>query len=155
VAAVLVVTRNEVLRVARLDNTNATNQDDADKAIADEQEAIEQTLSASALADSTLTALLRRNVAKLLAAEVLETITREEARSGTFQGLGITISQVPDHAGRLREEARAILVPYARRRTGAMVPDVASPAGQAAQETLYGKTEAARHSSTSSASDGW
>lgn len=140
-AAVLNIGRDRVLRTARLDTANTQNQTDGDAVIADEQEAIEATLNPGALADSSLTAVLVAGVAKLLAAELLERIGREEGRSGNFQGLGITVSQVPDHAARLRAEARAALAPYARRASPSGVPSEASPAGRAAQERLLGKAE--------------
>lgn len=141
---VLTIGRDRVLRTARLDTANSQNQADGDAVIADEQEAIEATLNPGALADTSLTAVLVVGVAKLLAAELLEQIGREEGRSGTFQGLGITVASVPDHAARLRTEARVALAPYARRASPCGVPSGASPAGRAAQERALGKAEMER-----------
>ncbi|MBC8141544.1 MAG: hypothetical protein H7Y38_08900 [Armatimonadetes bacterium] len=110
----LTISAAEVLRLARLDAGVAQNATDAAAVLTDEQEAIEATLEPAAFAQTGITALLRRNVAKLLAAELLEMRGREEGASGSFEGLGIRIAAVPDHVKRLRDEARLALSRYNR-----------------------------------------
>ena len=110
----LIIPADEILRLARLDGAVVANTLDAASVLADEQEAIEATLDPAAFAQAGLSALLRRNVAKLLAAELLEMRGREEGASGTFEGLGIRIAAVPDHVRRLRDEARLALSRYTR-----------------------------------------
>jgi len=113
-ATQLTITAAEILRLARLDAGVAQNATDAANVLTDEQEAIEATLEPTAFAQAGITALLRRNVAKLLAAELLEMRGREEGASGSFEGLGIRIAAVPDHVKRLRDEARLALSRYVR-----------------------------------------
>lgn len=128
-ATLLTITPEEILRLGRLDTSETANLDEAETVIADEQEAIEATLRPDALTDESKTALLRRNVAKLLAAEFLEARGREEGASGSFEGLGLSISAVPDHAGKLREEANQSLLPYRRATAFA----IRHPAGESPQ----------------------
>ena len=111
----LTISQAEILRLARLDGTVPQNASDATNVLADEQEAIEATLDPAAFTQTGLTALLRRGVAKLLAAELLEMRGREDGASGTFEGLGIRIAAVPDHVKRLRDEARLALSRYERK----------------------------------------
>jgi hypothetical protein len=106
-------------------------------------------LRPEALADSALTAFLRRCVAKLLAAEMLAMRGREDGAGVSFQGAGVTLGRPADVAGALRAEALADLAPYLRRPSGVnVVGDGAvapiSAASAASQRALFGPEEAGR-----------
>ena len=142
----LTITHAEILRLARLDGGIAQNVTDAVNVLADEQEAIEARLDPTAFTQPGIAALLRRGVAKLLAAELLEMRGREEGASGTFEGLGIRIAAVPDHVKRLRDEARLALSRYERPLLPASVTPTApvqvigsdSPLSMTAQRAHFG-----------------
>ena len=143
----LTITEEEVLRLCRLDEADVDMLAEVATLLTDEQDAIEATITTTALADATLTALLRRNVAKLLAAGYLEMRNREEGATGNFQGAGLSLGPAKfDFVERLREEADAALRPY--RRLGATVAAsgiaTRSPAGLAAQNAMFGRSEGDR-----------
>jgi len=143
----LSISEEEVLRLCRLDEADVDLVAEVATLLADEQEAVEATITAAALADATLTALLRRNVAKLLAAGYLEMRGREEGATGSFQGAGLSLGPAKfDFVTRLREEADAALRPY--RRLGATVAAsgiaTASPASLTAQNAMFGRSEGDR-----------
>ena len=124
--------------------------------LANEQSAIEQTLDPAAFGLVGVGDLLRRNVAKLLAAEVLAMRAREVGASGDVQVGGgadaIHIARVPDGAASLRTEANAALAPYRRREPilgarGAMssaLPTGVPLSDWSVQDRLYGRTEQGR-----------
>ena len=115
------ITTEEILRLCRLDTADTVNLADANEVLNRQQGAIEATLRPSALADTILITVLRRNIAKLLAAEVLAMRGREEGASGSIQAAGINLSAVPDHAALLRAEADAALLPYRRRSSAPVI----------------------------------
>jgi hypothetical protein len=123
---VLTITRGELLAIARLDAADVQAQADADYVLAAKQEGTEETVEPAALADLSVRKLLTRNVAKLLAADLIEMRSREEGAGGALSAAGVEIGAPPDHAARLREEARLALAPY-------RVPDDAVAATQAKQ----------------------
>jgi len=136
---VLTITVEEVLRIARLDATNAGDVADAAAVIADEQAAQEVLLRPDSLADADAIPLLRRAVAKLLAAELLETRARAEGAGGSFDGLGLSFGPPPPHADSLRAEARRALASHLRAGSlGAQWPGTHSPASVAAQAERFG-----------------
>lgn len=150
-AAILAIANADILKLCRLDPADATADADATETKNRQQEALEREIKSSALGDATLTALLLRNVAKLLAAELLAMRRRKEGASGVFSGAGLTLSAPPNLAEELRQEAWAALEPYRSRRVGAHV--VASGAeasvaitNDAVQGDLFGIGELRRHS---------
>lgn len=154
--AILRITAAEVASIARLDLTDTEVVADIAAALAGEQSALEQTLDPAAFALPGAADLLRRNVAKLLAAEVLATRGRAPGARGDLQlgtGVGeIKIGHVPDAAIELRAEANAALAPYLLRQ--APMGHALTSAGAAAslpaasdrciQDRLYGPSEADR-----------
>lgn len=135
-AGILFITAAEVGEIARLNIAgDTTAAADVDGVLTNEQPAIEAMLDPAAFGDASLTPLLRRNVARLLAAEVLEMRRREEGADGNITattGIGIAVSGIPDHAAALRAEAWASLAPWARRVPGA-VPLSSDPKAALAQ----------------------
>lgn len=144
----LVIAPDEVLKIARLSLGDAEAAADVDFVIEFEQEAIEDTLDGAVWNEPERLPLLRRGVAKLLAAETLEMRSREEGASGAFQGAGVSLSNVPDHAAILRSEARAALAPYRKkRRQAGTLASVAthssgSPASLGGQARVFGRLPA-------------
>ena len=144
----LTITNSEILKLCRLDPADAAADADATEVKNQQQEALEKTLKSSAFADASLTVLLRRNVAKLLAAEILAMRYREDGASGSFSGAGVTLSAPPDLAMVLRQEAETALALYKARPVGISVAadgrEAKAPTtGAGAQETLFGADEAA------------
>lgn len=115
--AVLSITAADILTTARLDAANTADLADANAILAAEQESLETIMRPDALHDARLTPLIKRQIVKLLAAELIALRMRENGgmEGGTFQGAGILVSGVPDQANLLRTEARHYLAPYLRR----------------------------------------
>jgi hypothetical protein len=148
-ATVLVVTNSEICKLCRLDPADATADADATEVRTQSQEMYEGMLRPDALADAALAALLRRCVAKLLAAELLAMRGREDGAGVSFQGAGVTLGRPADVAGALRTEALTDLAPYLRRPAGANVVGDGtaasiSAASAASQGALFGPDEADR-----------
>jgi hypothetical protein len=148
-ATVLTITNSEICKLCRLDPADPTADADATEVKTNAQEAYEAMIRPSALADSALTFLLRRNVAKLLAAEVLAMRRREDGAGESFQGAGVTVGKPDDFGAQLRAEALADLAPYLLRPSGAnVVADGAvaqtSSASAARQKRLFGPSEGDR-----------
>ncbi len=124
--AVLSITPNDVIACARLNAANPADLSDAQAVLSAEQESLETILRPDALQDARLTPLLKRQIVKLLAAELIAVRAREnnglDAPGGTFQGAGILVSGTPDQAALLRAEARHYLAPYLRRPRTVAVP---------------------------------
>lgn len=154
-AAILSITAAEVGRIARLDVVgDDVAAADVAGVIDDEQTAIEALIDPAAFAISAIADLLRRNVAKLLAAEVLEMRRRQAGAAGDLQiGTGsseVKISKVPDFPAFLRIEANAALKPYLRKHelvnhalTSLVAPAV-SGSSSADQNALFGPDETDR-----------
>lgn len=142
----LTITDAEVLRLCRLDPGDTQAAADASEILTREQEALEATLRPDALADLGLTALLRRNVAKLLASALLAMRSREDGVASSFKGAGLELSAPPPHAAHLRGEAEAALAPYLRvpapyRAAPTLLPNVPMPTGETLQASLFGPDE--------------
>ena len=114
----------DVLQTARLDSANAADVADAQTVIAAEQESLETIVRSDVLQNPALSALIKRQIVKLLAAELFALRGRENGGldGGTFQGAGILVSSIPNQADLLRGEARHYLAPYLRR-----APTIALP----------------------------
>ena len=148
-ATLLTITNSEILKLCRLDPADAVADADATEAKNQQQEALERMIKVAAFADTSLTALLRRNVAKLLAAETLAMRYREDGASGSFSGAGVTLSAPPDLAFALRQEAWEALGPYLARSGGVIVAADGQSAreavtGSVAQGALFGADEGMR-----------
>lgn len=148
-AILLTISNAEILKLCRLDPADGTADADATEVKNRQQEAVEKEIKPSAFADATLTATLQRNVAKLLAAEVLGMRRREEGAAGSFAGAGVSLSAPPDVGADLREEAWAALAPYRLHTIGRNVltdgqdaPEAAT--GSARQSSLFGRDELGR-----------
>jgi hypothetical protein len=148
-STVLTITEAEICNLCRLDPLDATAAADTTEVLANAQEAYERMLRPECLADSSLTFFLRRNVAKLLAAELLSMRRREEGAAESFQGAGVTMGKPDDFGALLRAEALADLAPYLLR--GASVNVVGdglaarqSAASGPAQTELFGPSEGDR-----------
>jgi hypothetical protein len=139
---ILTIDAEAVCRVAGRDPAEETIFSEAVDVVCAEQDAVEAQLQESALTDASLERLLVANVTKLLAAELIERLGRVPGASGNVQAVGITISSVPDHAGRLREAANMALAPYWKRAPALLSPSTLSPASREAQDRLFGKAEA-------------
>jgi hypothetical protein len=151
-AAVLTITNSEICKLCRLDPADSTADADATEVQTNAQEAYEAyeayeaMIRPSALADSSLTFLLRRNVAKLLAAEVLAMRRREDGAGESFQGAGVTLGKPDDFGAQLRAEALADLAPYLLRPSGVNVvaggaAAQTSSASASRQRRLFGPSE--------------
>ena len=116
---VLSITDTEILKLARLPLTgDAVAAADVADVRGYEQEAQEGRIEPTALATIALRPLLRRGVAKIIAAEVLEMRARDGSTTG-FTGSGVTIGNPPeDFPRRLREDAEKELAPYLIRASG-------------------------------------
>ncbi|MDX1932002.1 MAG: hypothetical protein SFU56_05300 [Capsulimonadales bacterium] len=138
--SILTITPAEILRLCRLDPADTIHLADANEVLDRGQEAYEAMVQPVLLNDPGLAVFLRRNVAKLLAADLLGMRSREEGVSVGLQGAGITLGPPPDLAGRLRDEAMLLLEPYLRswRPGGAITTPEASEAAQDAQSALFG-----------------
>lgn len=148
-AVILSVTTGEILKLCRLDTADATNIADANEVISNQQEAFERLLKPSAFSDSTLTAFLRRNMAKLLAAELLNMKRREDGAATSFQGVGVTVGAPPNLGQELEAEAWDALAPYRLRLAGANVGPSGAALGEPAtgkdgQAALFGDSEGER-----------
>ena len=155
---ILRITAAEVGQIARLDVASDTQAaSDVELVLECEQDAIEQTLDPWAFGVAAgVGDLLRRNVAKLLAAEVLEMRAREAGASGDVQvggGSGeIRLSRVPDFPAALRAQANAALVAYRRREPvlptsgflSSALPTASPRSDRGIQDRLYGPTEMER-----------
>lgn len=110
---VLTITDTEILKLARLPLTgDAVAAADVADVRGYEQEAQEGRIEPAALATIALRPLLRRGVAKIIAAEVLEMRARDGSTAG-FTGSGVTVGNPPeDFPRRLREDAEDELAPY-------------------------------------------
>ncbi len=110
--SVLVITDLEVLTLSRLAAADTVAAADVAAVKSYEQGAQESRLLPSALATAALGPLLRRGVAKLIAAEVLEMRARDGSLAG-FSDSGIVIKDPPrDYSLRLRQAAEEELGPY-------------------------------------------
>ena len=105
-------TAAEVLALTRLDPADTQAQTDVATVLAYEPAAQWETLRPDAVGNPALADVLRRGVARLCAAEVLEMRNREEGASGSFAGDGLTLGAPPDWASLLRAEGRTLLEPY-------------------------------------------
>jgi hypothetical protein len=141
-AIVLTITSEEVADLAMV--SHATYETRIDAFLAYEQEAIELQVSLTALNSTALRPLVRRAVAKLIAARLLGQLAREEGASGTFQGAGITLSNVPNHALDLESEAWRDLGPYKSKSVAVISTPNFSPASQSAQSEMFGRSESER-----------
>ena len=156
-AVLLSIDAAEVLGLCRLAADDAAAVADADAVIFYEQAGIEEEIDPAAFGVG-VTELLRRNVAKRLAAELLAMRRRAEGASGDVQigsGLGeLKVANVPDLATQLRAEAFLALRPYLRQ--NALLPHPGprpsvgssdrsdSVVSRAAQARLYGPSEGER-----------
>ena len=145
-AIIITVTATEILKLCRLDISDTTAIADANEMINFQQEAFEKILKPSALSDPALTAFLRRNLAKLLAGELLRMLRREEGAGTSFQGVGVTLGIPPNLGKELADEAWLALAPYTVRAVGVNVGADTLPVpepvtGANGQDALYGEKE--------------
>lgn len=143
---VLVINRDEALRSAGLDTTDPTDQAEAEALIADMQAAQEAEITGEALADVSLTPLLRRGVTEIIAAQLLEQRGRVVGASESVQVGGVQMSRrdVLGLAAGLRAEGRTRLRPYLRRAAPTAHPATPPRTTHAIQERLYGRAESDR-----------
>ena len=111
------ISASDIAQTARLDLSNAADLADAQTILETEQESMETIIRPDFLSDARVMPLIKRQIIKLLAAELIALRARENAGldNGTFQGAGILIGRGPDQAELLRTEARHYLAPFLRR----------------------------------------
>jgi hypothetical protein len=146
--SVLTLSNSEVLRLCNLDTADSTNIADATEVIGKGQDSYEAMLQPEALATVALQPFFRRNLSKLIAADLLDMRRRADGASSSLVGAGITVGKPDDLGANLRREAGETLGPYVRiwRPASASTTTDTSPAAQESQGSLFGDSEAARRS---------
>jgi hypothetical protein len=165
--AILMITAAEVAQIARLDLADSAIAADVGGVLTAEQAAVEQTLDPAAFTLPGVADLLRRNVAKRIAAEVLAMRARAEGAVGDLllgTGAGeVRLGRVPDFAATLRAEADAALAPYTLRQTllgrqgpsPTLCPATLPLTDRDGQERLYGPSEGERLAATAGRERSW
>lgn len=150
--AVLTLSNLRVCRFAGLDTAVTADTTAATQIISDMQNGVEATLSTSALANSTLTALLVLAIEEVLAGELLEQRGRVVGASESVQVGGVTMAgrKVLELAASIRGRGLERLSPYLRRAALVITPDQTAPSSTEIQDELIGKSEADRARSTDS-----
>jgi hypothetical protein len=144
--SVLTITNAEVLNLCHLDTADATNIADATEVISKGQDGYEAIIQLVVLVDTAMQPFLRRNISKLIAADLLDMRRRADGASSSLVGAGITVGKPDDLGANLRAEAMTMLQSYLRSwRPASQIttPDTSS-ASQGAQADVFGDDEYTR-----------